>query len=97
MTLFTEGLPQDQWARATAAVGALGGGDVMLIVGTSSVVYPAASLPAEAKRKGAVLVECNLELPSPLSDIVDVGVAGRAAETLPRLVEGALARRRGAQ
>jgi len=36
VTLFTEGLPQDQWRKATAAISALSPGDVLLVVGTSS-------------------------------------------------------------
>jgi len=87
VTLFTESLPDDQWEAAEEAVNALRRGDVMLIVGTSSVVYPAASLPEMAKARGATLIEFNLELPTPLSNLVDVAVQGRAAETLRACVD----------
>lgn len=94
VTLFTEGLPGDQWDGAERAVRALGPRDCMLIVGTSSVVYPAASLPGLAKAQGAFLVECNLEFPTPLTNAVDIAVAGKAAEILPAMVDRVLAARR---
>lgn len=93
VTLFYEGLPQDQWIAAHGAIAALQPDDVLLIVGTSSVVYPAASLPEFARKRGAVLIEFNLELPTPLSSIVDIAVPGRAAETLRQCVDSALSMR----
>jgi len=94
VTLFLEGLPEDQWDAACTAIGALRPGDVMLVVGTSSVVYPAAHLPSDAKRRGATIIEFNLDVPSPLSDIVDISVQGRACETLPTCVKMALGQMR---
>jgi len=92
VTLFLEGLPQDQWDGAMRAVEVMHEGDVMLIVGTSSVVQPAASIPSVAKhQQGATLIEFNLELPTPLSDIVDIAVPGKAAETLRQCVNAVLA------
>jgi NAD-dependent deacetylase len=57
----------------------------MLIVGTSGIVHPAASLPIVAKRNGAVLIEVNPK-ESDLSSIADVTLRGTAGEVLPRLV-----------
>jgi len=90
VTLFTEALPEDQAHAAMSAIHMLRDGDVMLVVGTSSVVYPAASLPSLAKSRGATLIEFNSELPTPLSDLVDVAVQGRAAETLRTCVDAVL-------
>jgi NAD-dependent deacetylase len=59
--------------------------DVMIVAGTSGVVYPAADLPAQAKRSGAVLIEVNPE-PSALSPLMDVSLKGTSAELLPDLV-----------
>jgi NAD-dependent deacetylase len=59
--------------------------DLMLIVGTSSLVQPAASLPRIAKAHGAYVVEVNLE-PTPLTSLVDEAHHGRAGEILPRLL-----------
>jgi len=56
--------------------------DVMLIVGTSGVVQPAAGLPYHAHR--ARLIEINPE-PSELTDAVHIYLPGAAGEVLPAL------------
>jgi NAD-dependent deacetylase len=60
--------------------------DVYLVVGTSSVVYPAAGLTQEARRRGAFTVEVNPEL-TEASELVNLAVAGRAEEILARVEE----------
>src|SRR5713101_566579 len=54
---FGELLPADAW---NASIEAAKRADVFLSVGTSAVVYPAASLPTMAKKAGAYLVEINV-------------------------------------
>lgn len=93
VTLFTEALPEDEWGRAVDFLNNLSEGDIMLVAGTSSVVYPAASLPEHAKGDGATVIEFNLDFPTPLSNIADIAVRGRAAETLPQFVTGVLEKR----
>jgi NAD-dependent deacetylase len=58
--LFTESLPEDQWIEADRVSRRLKSRDVMIVIGTSSVVYPAASLPEIAAASGATIIECNL-------------------------------------
>jgi NAD-dependent deacetylase len=58
--------------------------DVFLAVGTSAVVYPAASLVHEAKQAGAFTVEINPD-PTPASDSLDVALRGPAETILPAL------------
>ncbi|AKS41717.1 SIR2 family NAD-dependent protein deacylase [Wenzhouxiangella marina] len=60
--------------------------ELMLIVGTSGLVHPAAGLPRLAASAGACLVEVNPERTA-LSDSVDWRLVGPSAECLPRLVE----------
>lgn len=61
--------------------------DLMLVIGTSAVIQPAASLPAIAKRAGATVIEINPE-PTPITGIVsDYLIEGKAGEVLPRIVE----------
>ena len=60
--------------------------DVMLVIGTSAVVQPAASLGMEAKGGGAVVVEINLEA-TPQSAYMDYALQGKAGEIVPKLVE----------
>jgi NAD-dependent deacetylase len=67
------------------AVGAFESAEAALIVGTSGVVHPAASLAGLAKRAGAFVVEVNPE-PTPYGGRVDVTLEGKAGEVLPRLV-----------
>ena len=59
---------------------------VMLVIGTSSVVQPAASLVLEAKSGGAILAEINPER-TPNSRFMDFVLNGKAGEIVPRLVE----------
>lgn len=59
--------------------------EVLLIIGTSGVVYPAASFAPVAKQAGAFVAEVNLD-PTPNSDVVDVSIRGRASELVPRLL-----------
>jgi len=62
--------------------------DVMLVVGTSGLVYPAAGLPAGARRAGAVVITVNPE-PTDLHELATVCIRGKAAEVLPPLLEAA--------
>jgi NAD-dependent deacetylase len=59
--------------------------EVMMIVGTSGMVQPAASFGLVAKRAGAVVVEFNRSR-TPQSALFDFSVQGRAGELLPALV-----------
>lgn len=59
---------------------------VMLVIGTSAVVQPAASLALEAKQSGAVVAEFNLEK-TPQSDFMDYTLLGKAGEIVPKLLE----------
>ena len=59
--------------------------DLMFVVGTSAVVQPAASFPFAAKSSGAFVVEINPER-TPLSEIADLSLLGKAGEIVPRLV-----------
>jgi NAD-dependent deacetylase len=58
--------------------------DVFLSVGTSSVVYPAAGLVLEAKRRGAYTVEIN-PAPTEASTAVDLAIPQPAEIALPAI------------
>jgi NAD-dependent deacetylase len=79
---FGEELPPDAVREAFRAAEAC---DVMLVVGTSALVQPAASLPLASKERGAYVVEVNLE-PTWLTAVADESHHGRAGEILPRLL-----------
>ena len=59
--------------------------DVMLVIGTSGLVYPAAGLPAEALRHGAKVIVVNPQA-SELDELATVVVRGTAAVELPELL-----------
>lgn len=60
--------------------------EIFLVVGTSAVVQPAASLPFYAKRAGALVLEFTLQ-PTEITDFVDHSFFGKAGETLPPFLE----------
>ena len=59
--------------------------DLMLVIGTSGVVQPAASFASMAKTMGAFVVEINMEK-TPVSSTMDVVINGRAGDILPQIV-----------
>ena len=60
--------------------------DLLLVIGPSGVVYPAAGFAAVAKEAGAFIVEINLD-PTPQSSSVDVSLQGRAKDLVPLLLD----------
>jgi NAD-dependent deacetylase len=59
----------------------------VLVIGTSAVVYPAATIPITAKERGAIVIEINTE-PTPLTNqISDYLICGSAGEIIPAIVE----------
>jgi NAD-dependent deacetylase len=81
------GEPLDGYVMDEASA-AIERADVVLVVGTSAVVYPVAGLPHRAKRRGARVVEVNVD-DTPLTPEVDAVLRGPAGEMLPA-VERAL-------
>jgi len=80
---FGESLPPDALESAMSAAARA---DLAMTIGTSAAVYPAAYVPVAAKRRGAPLIEVNME-PTPLTEMADVALHGKAGEILPGLVE----------
>ncbi len=80
---FGEMIPaQAMWRSRQAATDC----DLMLVVGTSAVVHPAAMIPVIAKDNGAKIVEINPER-TPLTDeISDYLIMGEAGEVMNRIV-----------
>lgn len=78
---FGEALPEHALRSAMEASGTC---DLMLVVGTSAVVQPAASMPLLAKRSGAFVVEINPD-PTPVSPYVDLVIQGKAGEVMPEV------------
>jgi len=79
---FGESLNPEDLSRSEDALRSC---ELLLIIGTSGVVYPAASFASVARAAGAFVVEINLER-TPTSALVDVSVQGRAKDVLPLLL-----------
>lgn len=84
---FGEALPEEAVARA---VGAIHAADLLLVIGTSGVVYPAAGFVALHR---GLSVEINPET-SGVSSACTYAIAARAAEATPAVVEAILESRR---
>ncbi len=81
---FGEGIPPDAYLYS---VQESENADVFLVVGTTGVVFPASSIPKEAKKNNAIIIEINPE-PSNFTDsITDIFIQGKAGEMLPLIVE----------
>ena len=83
---FNEALPRREWSDAVALCHAA---DLMIVVGTSALVYPAASLPEVATRSGGTLVTVNPNA-TPLDSRADFVIRGTAGDVLPRLLRAAV-------
>jgi len=79
---FGESLATEDLNRSYEALGRC---ELLLIIGTSGIVYPAASFAPVAKAAGAFVVEINLDA-TPQTEVVDVSLQGRAKEVVPELL-----------
>ena len=80
---FGEPLPEGMMNEAQHAVEDAA---VFLVVGTSAIVYPAASLIPHARQSGAKIVEVNM-MPSAAAGLADWVLQGPAGDILPKLIE----------
>ena len=82
VVLFGEALPQSALRQAQQLAMAA---DVVLIVGSSLQVYPAAGIPRLALQYGAELCIVNAE-PTPYDEVAAAVIQGKAGEVLPEIV-----------
>ena len=81
---FGDSLDERVIAQAVSAIEKC---DLLISIGTSGVVYPAAQMPLYAKQTGATLVEVNPE-PTVVSQVFDVQLRMTATQALDLLCEG---------
>jgi len=81
---FGDNLRMDVISKVRDALAAC---DLLVAIGTSAVVYPAADMPLIAMRAGARLVEINPE-DTPMSSIYEIRLRTTATEGLAQLYEG---------
>lgn len=82
IVLFGEALAEPAWSHSVEAASDC---DVMLLVGTSGEVYPAAMLPDYAACSGAAVITVD-----PHPTLGDIRLASTATKILPRLVDAAI-------
>ncbi len=82
--LFHEAIPEAAFERAAAAAESA---DLILVIGTSAEVWPAADLPRQAAARGAYVIEVNLEETLFGREVADLSLVGPAGEVLPALLE----------
>ncbi|MFW9891640.1 MAG: NAD-dependent deacetylase [Candidatus Thorarchaeota archaeon] len=81
--LFGEPLPEKAMEEA---INLCRKTDLMMVIGTSLTIYPAAFLPQLAKNAGAKIILINLEGIN-RDNVADIVIRGRATEIIPKLVE----------
>lgn len=81
---FGEGIPEDAYNKSLVAARMT---DLVLIIGTTGEVMPAAMIPTEAKRAGATIIEINTEESNYTNKITDIFLEGKASEVLLELEE----------
>ncbi len=84
VVLFGEMLPFDVITQAEREAEAC---DLMLVIGSSLVVYPAANIPYQAKLSGSKLVIINVD-PTPMDSIADLTVHSKAGNLMGMTVWG---------
>lgn len=81
--LFGEPLPETPMSKA---IEMCRNTDLMLVIGTSLSVYPAAYLPQLAKISGAKIILVNLEGLN-RDSVADIVLRGRASDIIPKIVD----------
>jgi len=84
VVFFGEPIPEEALVRAQMAAREC---KVMMVVGTSAVVFPASQIPFAAKRTGATVIEVNLEATPLTGSVTDIFLKGSSSTILPNLVE----------
>lgn len=80
---FGEALPQNEYNLSEVLCMEA---DLLLIIGTSGLVYPAANLPYLAKQAGARIAQINYEV-NEFESIADFNLYGKAGKLLPLLCQ----------
>jgi len=81
---FGEGIPSDAYQKSIEETEHA---DVFLLIGTTGLVEPAASIPYKAKYNGAVIIEVNPERTVFTEKITDIFLQGKAGEVMKQLGE----------
>lgn len=81
---FGEMIPQDSLYRSNIEASQC---DLMLVVGTSALVQPAASIPSIAKSAGAFIIEINPQKTPLTGSVADLSITGNAGAITEKLLK----------
>ncbi|MFP4443805.1 MAG: SIR2 family NAD-dependent protein deacylase [Spirochaetia bacterium] len=81
-TFFGESLPADALDGAEKMIN---DAEILLIIGSTGEVYPAASFPREAKANGAAVIEINPEISNYTESVTDLHIKEPAGTALPKI------------
>ncbi|MCD4665479.1 MAG: NAD-dependent protein deacylase, partial [Bacteroidales bacterium] len=79
---FGEGIPPDAYQNSVEAATKA---EVVILIGSTGEVMPAAQIPYLAKQNGATIIEINTENSNFTHSITDVFLKGKATEVMGRL------------
>jgi NAD-dependent deacetylase len=81
---FGESIPMDAYQKSLEAAE---NAQVVIVIGSTGEVMPAAQMPYIAKQNGAIVIEVNPEKSNFTRSITDIYLAGKAGETMELLYE----------
>lgn len=81
---FGENIPVEAYERS---IDAAGSAEVVIVIGSTGEVMPAAQMPYIAKQNGATIIEINPGISKFTNTITDIHLAGKAGETMIELFE----------
>jgi NAD-dependent deacetylase len=81
---FGEPIPGEAVAESEQVVSAT---DVMILIGTTGVIYPAAMIPQQAAAEGSYIIEVNPAFSDYTNTVTNLFIQAPAAQALPRLRE----------
>jgi len=84
VVMFGEAIPSEALVQSALLVEKC---NVLIVVGTSAQVYPAARLPVLAHQHGAFIIEANIEETDFTYTVTNALLKGPAGETLPKLLD----------
>ncbi|MBW1854518.1 MAG: NAD-dependent deacylase [Deltaproteobacteria bacterium] len=84
VVFFGEAIPHEALTQSNHDVKSC---DVMLVIGTSAEVQPAASLPGIAKSSGATIIEINIQETGFTGYTSDYFIKGKSGEILPQIID----------
>lgn len=79
---FGEEIPQTAYKKSVEAMKIA---DVVIIIGTTGIVFPASNLPHLAKENGAKIIEVNIEASAYTNVITDIFIKGKAGDVLNKI------------